>query len=59
MILQTMSREEAKGKIKSLFERTQGTLYYSDVAKELNMDLKTVVEICEELKNEGIIRFED
>lgn len=59
IVLETMSREEAKGKIKSLFQKTEGALYYSDLAKALNMDLRTVVEICEELEKEGLIRFED
>lgn len=49
LILREISREEAREEIRNLFS-TGRTLYYSDIAEELRLDLEMVVEICNELK---------
>jgi len=49
IILQEISKEAAKEQIRNLFS-TGRTLYYSDIAEELRLDLEMVVEICNELK---------
>ena len=46
-----------KQKIECLFESGK-TLYYSDIANELDMDLRTVVGLCRELLSEGKIHVE-
>lgn len=52
--LRTISRKDAKQEILDLFQGGE-TLYYSDLAKRLRIDLPLVVEICQELgKEEGI-----
>jgi len=54
VILREISKEEAKEEIRNLFSTGQ-TLYYSDIAKELRLDLEMVVEICNELQESGEI----
>lgn len=49
LILREISREEAREEIRNLFS-TGRTLYYSDIAEELGLDLEMVVEICNELQ---------
>ena len=49
-----MKRHEAKKKIMELFSSGR-TLYYSDIAQELGLELKLVVDICEELQSQGMI----
>ena len=49
MVVRDITREEAKKEIQQLFASGR-TLYYSDIVKELQLDLETVVEICEELR---------
>ena len=52
IVLRTVTREQAKQEIRDLFQ-TGETLYYSDVAQRLRIDLPLVVEICQELEDEG------
>ncbi len=52
--LRTISRKEAKQEILNLFQSGE-TLYYSDLAERLRIDLPLVVEICQELEKEGEI----
>ena len=54
IILRDITREQAKEEIRQLF-KTGGTLYYSDVVRNLGIDLRTVIEICDELKENGEI----
>ena len=54
IVLQEISKEEAKEQIRNLFS-TGRTLYYSDIAEELRLDLEMVVEICNELQESGEI----
>lgn len=57
-ILQEISKEEAEKEILGLF--SQGlTLYYSDIAEQLRLDLQLVVEICNELQSKGEIEVVD
>jgi len=58
IVLRQISREQAKQEIKQLFS-TGRTLYYSDIAEELGLDLKLVVEICQELEEAGEIAVDD
>ena len=55
--LRTISKEEAKQEILDLFQSGE-TLFYSDLAGRLRIDLPLVVEICEELKKGGEIEVD-
>ncbi|MBI4295727.1 MAG: hypothetical protein HY667_01275 [Chloroflexi bacterium] len=57
IVLREISREAAKKEIKKLFA-TGKTLYYSDIAQELRLDLELVVDICNELQKEGDIAID-
>ena len=48
-VLKEMTRKELKQKIRDLFSGGE-TLYYSDIAERLNVDLKAVVDVCRELQ---------
>lgn len=52
IILREINREEARQEILELFS-IERTLYYSDIAEKLQLDLKLVVEICHELEDAG------
>lgn len=58
LILRDISREQARSEIKNLFESGR-TLYYSDIANELSLDLELVVNICDELLESGDIHIDD
>ena len=58
VILKDMTKEEATREIKRVFA-TGRTLYYSDIAEELGLSLKTVVEICRELQSDGEIGIDN
>jgi len=58
VILREVSIEEAKKEILELFSKGQ-TLYYSDIAEQLGLDLRLVVEICNKLQTEGEIEVVD
>ena len=49
IMLRDITREEAKKEIRQLF-LTGRTLYYSDIAEELKLDLRLVVDICREFQ---------
>lgn len=55
VILRAIPRERAKEEILRLFKGSKRTLFYSDVAEELNLDLELVVELCNELERENHI----
>jgi len=57
IILQEISKEAAKEEIRNLFS-TGRTLYYSDIAEKLRLDLEMVVEICNELQESGEISID-
>lgn len=52
IVLRTIGREEAKQEIQKMFESGE-VLYYSDISRQLRLDLPSVVEICSELIREG------
>jgi len=54
IVLKEITREEAKREIQQLFASGR-TLYYSDIVKELRLDLETVVDICNELMESGAV----
>ena len=58
ILLREISNEQAKQEICQLFSSGR-TLYYSDIADELRLDLKLVVEICQELEEAGEIAVDD
>ena len=49
IMLRDITGEEARKEIRQLF-LTGRTLYYSDIAEELKLDLKLVVDICREFQ---------
>lgn len=55
--LRTNSMKEVKQEILDLFQSGE-TLFYSNVAKRLRIDLPLVVEICQELEKEGEIEID-
>ena len=57
IVLKEISMEEAKEEIRQLFSSGR-TLYYSDIAKELRLDLEVVVDICNELQESGEISID-
>ena len=54
VVLRSITREEAKAEIIGLFAGGE-TLYYSDISERLRIDLPVVLEICQELEEEGAI----
>jgi regulator of replication initiation timing len=58
IVLREISREEAKEEIRQLFSSGR-TLYYSDIAEELRLDLELVVAICHELQESGELRIDE
>ena len=58
IVLREITRDEARAEIAELF-RGGETLYYSDIAERLRIDLETVVAICRELQEEGVVRVDD
>ncbi|MBA7688411.1 hypothetical protein ES703_96891 [subsurface metagenome] len=54
IVLREITREAAKKEIRNLFSIGR-TLYYSDIAKELSLELEMVVDICNELQKSGEI----
>lgn len=58
IVLRDISKEEAKEEIVSLFSKGN-TLYYSDIAEKLTIDLQVVVDICNELQQSREIEVVD
>ena len=54
VILRSVDRVQALKEIEALFKEGE-TLYYSDVAEKLGLDLELVVDICNDLEDKGII----
>lgn len=59
VVLREVGMEQAKQEIKDLFASSDRTLYYSDIAEALGLDLKVVVRVCKELMKEGEITTDD
>ncbi len=58
IVLREISTEDATKEIKKLFASGK-TMYYSDIAQELGLDLKMVVDICNRLQEQGEIAVDD
>ena len=58
IVLREITKDEARTEIAELF-RSGETLYYSDIADRLRIDIEMVVEICRELLEEGAIQIDD
>jgi hypothetical protein len=58
VVLRAISRDQAKKEITNLFVKGE-TLYYSDIAEQLDLDLELVVDICSELQQSGEIEVDD
>ena len=58
IVLREISREQAEQEIQQLFSSGR-TLYYSDIAEELRLDLELVVDICRELEENGEVRVDE
>ena len=56
--MKTVDKDQAKAEILELF-RSGETLYYSDIARRLRLDLPLVVEISQELMEAGEIEVDD
>lgn len=56
--IRDIPREKAKKEIVELFQESE-TLYFSDIAERLRLDLELVVELCAELQKEGKIKLKD
>ena len=56
--LRDISREQAKEEIRQLFQSGR-TLYYSDIAEELGLELEVVVDICKKLQENGEIAIDE
>lgn len=52
--LREITMDEARAEIVDLFAAGE-TLYYSDIADRLRLDLEMVVEICHKLQEEDVI----
>jgi hypothetical protein len=57
IVLRSISRDQAKQEILELFQSGE-VLFYSDVARRLQLDLPLVVELCQELQHEGEIEVD-
>jgi dCTP deaminase len=55
VVLRSIPREQAKQEILDLFRQSKTSLFYSDIAEKLALDLEIVLELCTELENEGQI----
>ena len=58
IVLRTVDRDTAKQEIRELFQGAE-SLYFSDIAKRLRLELPLVVEICQELIEEEEIEVND
>jgi alpha-ketoglutarate-dependent taurine dioxygenase len=54
IVLRSITRDQAKQEMLELFQAGE-TLFYSDIARRLRIDLPVVVEVCHELIEEGEI----
>jgi len=58
IMLRDVTKKELKHEIRELFSNGQ-TLYYSDIAEQLGVDLKSVVDVCRELQENKEIGVDD
>ncbi|MFQ6062166.1 MAG: hypothetical protein ACE5KT_05330 [Methanosarcinales archaeon] len=55
MVMRSIPREEAKKEILDLFKSTPTKLSYSDIIDQLRIDPEVVIDIVDELEEEGLI----
>lgn len=48
---------ELKEKVKQYIENTEGEFYPDDISRALSADFQEVMDICQELINDGIIEI--
>lgn len=48
-------KRNAKELIKAHFAATEDAVYFMDLCEALDLDLRTVVDACQELADEGVI----
>jgi hypothetical protein len=58
ILVRKITKKEAEKEICGLFSKGE-TLYYSDIAERLNLDLQLVVKICNKLQKSGEIKIDD
>ena len=58
VVIRDITREDAKCEIRQLFQSGR-TLYYSDIADELALDLEMVVDICREFQGNKEIGIDE
>jgi dCTP deaminase len=55
VVLRSIPKDQARQEILDLYKESKVSLFYSDVAEQLALDLEIVLELCTELENEGKI----
>ncbi|MBA7678137.1 hypothetical protein ES703_86408 [subsurface metagenome] len=58
MVVRDITKEEAKEEIRQLLKKGE-TLYFSDIADKLRLDLEMVVDICRELQDKKEIGIDE
>ncbi|MCH8291215.1 hypothetical protein IH992_08970 [Candidatus Poribacteria bacterium] len=59
IIIRDVPREQAKNEIKQLLLSSPIPLDYGEILEKLGLDLELIVEVCDELIEEGIIEFNE
>ena len=57
IVLRDVSKKQAKQEIKALLLSSPTPLDYGQILEKLGLDLGLIVQVCEELIEEGIIEF--
>ena len=57
IVLRDVSKKQAKQEIKALLLSSPTSLDYGQILEKLGLDLGLIVQVCEELIEEGIIEF--
>ena len=57
IVLRDISKEQAKQEIKDLLFSSPTPLDYGEILEKLGLDLELIVQVCEDLIEEGIIEF--
>ena len=55
VVIRALSNEEARQEVLDLYRSSDSSLYYSDIAERLQMDLEQVLKVTTELEEEGLI----
>ena len=57
IMLRDISKAQAKREIKDLLFSSPTSLDYGEILEKLGLDLELIVQVCEDLIEEGIIEF--